>query len=102
MDTKICVILDLCMIADLSWMEVSSQEESACFFTAVDPMNIPMLTLRCIVNEPRMIPHTMKWRTVRNTVFWLDLQIAQDMDWNFINHRAMRHDCTILCEPKVS
>ena len=69
------------MIPDLLWKEVSSQEgglssqkvRKACFFTAMDPMNAPMLTPRFIENEPRLIPHRMKWKTVRNTIHWFYL-----------------------------
>ena len=57
-----CVILDHRMITDPFWKKVSPQEEltakkgiQACFLTAVDPMNIPMLTPRFIENEPRTI-----------------------------------------------
>ena len=67
--------------------EVPSQEESAvkkggqaCFFTAVDTMNIPMLTPRFIENDPRMIPYTM---TVQNTVELFDVKIAQNKSFGF-------------------
>ena len=43
---------------------VHQKGRQACFFTAVDPMNIPMLTPRFEENEPRMIPYRTKWRSV--------------------------------------
>ena len=83
--TQFLIILDLLMNTGVSWKEVLSREESAvkkegqaCFLTAVDPMNVPMLTPRFEHNEPRMIPNKMKWRNVQNTVYWFDLKIAQD------------------------
>ena len=56
----------------------SEKGRHACFFTAVDPMNVPMLTPRFEEDEPRMIPSTMKWRSIQNTTYWFDRRIAHD------------------------
>ena len=68
------------MIASLSWKGGGRQE---CFFTAVDPKNTPILTQRFTENEARMIPNTMTWRSVQNTVCLFDLKIAQDTGVDF-------------------
>ena len=101
-----CIILDLLMITCLSWKEVLSQEQSAvkkgrqaCFFAAVDPMNIPMLTPLSKKNEPQMKPYNMKWRSA---VFWFDLRTAQEKRLTKqIDQRAMRYCCITHCQPKV-
>ena len=41
-------------------------------------MNVPMLTPRFEEDEPRMIPSTMKWRSIQNTTYWFDRRIAHD------------------------
>ena len=49
-------IVEVCLIAG----GISSQKERQAYFpTAVDPMNIPMLTPRFTENEPRRISYTM-------------------------------------------
>ena len=55
-------IVEGCLIAG----GTSSREgRQACLFTAVHPMNSPMLTPRFTENEPRMIPNALSWLDLR-------------------------------------
>ena len=60
-----------------------------CFFTAVDPMEISVLTPRYELNGPRKIAYTLKWGRMHNAIFWSDLRLAQNSgldSWQTINN----------------
>ena len=53
------------------------------FFTVVDPMPIAMLPPRYEPNEPRTIPHKLKWRRMHSAVHRFDLRLAQNKGMEF-------------------
>ena len=54
------------------------QERQTCFFTAVDPNNVSMLTLRYEPNESRNVPYKLKWIRLHDAIFLFDVKVAQD------------------------
>ena len=72
------------------------QERQTCFFTAVYPINIPLVTPLFTGNEPRMIPYRLKWRRMHDPMYGFDLNPARDKGvvfWQTItkrDHTAMQ------------
>ena len=80
------------------------QGRQTCFFTAVDPMNVSMLTPRDEPNESRKIPY--KLTGDEGTTCLLDLKTAHDKGWVFwqtITHAiTFYNQCQLIAFKKWS
>ena len=96
---------DIYMITSLSRKEVQTQEESAVKKVGNSASSRLWIrwTSRCWLdvfteNEPRMIPYTMKWMSVQNTVYWFDFENCETFPASFaeVCHNALQETVSIL------
>ena len=67
----------------------SSRERQTVFFTAVNPMKKDHRDPQELdLTEPRLALHTQKWKRHQETVYWVDIQLAQRKGLKFYQTRC--------------
>ena len=67
----------------------SSRERQTVFFTAVNPMNKDHRDPQELdVTKPRLASHKQKWEVHQDTVYWVDIQLAQRKGLKFYQTRC--------------
>ena len=59
--------------------QFSGKDRQTVFFTAVNPMQ---------KNQPRLAPYKQKWKVHQDTVYWVDIQLAQRKRLKFCQTRS--------------
>ena len=67
----------------------SSKERETVFFTAVNPMNKDHRDPQELdLTKPRLASYKQKWKRHQDTVYWVDIQLAQRKGLNFYQTRC--------------
>ena len=67
----------------------SSRERQTVFFTAVNPMNKDHRAPKELdLTKPRLTFYKQKWKRHQDTVYWVDLQLAQQKRLKFYQTRS--------------
>ena len=73
----------------------SSRERQTVFFTAVNPMNKDQRDPQELdLTKPRLASYKQKWKRHQDTVYWIDIQLAQRKGLKFYQTRC---NAIILC-----
>ena len=69
--------------------QISSRERQTVFFTAVNPMNKDHRDPQELdLTKPRLASYKQKWKRHQDTVYWIDIQLAQNKGFKFYQTRS--------------
>ena len=84
----------------------SSRDRQTVLFTAVNPMHKNLKdTQELELTKPRLASYKQKWKVLQETVYWVDIQLAQRKELKFYETRSnaiiLNDTLTAYCFSKV-